>query len=385
MSARILLMCASDPRRRLLEDLLADARTVVRPLGSGAADVPWSGPAPDLLVLGAFGRTGDAVAVAQVALAAEANLSVLVVDEAENWPQALLGRAGLAVVSLQARGGFQAARERLLERRRLLREVADRRTEPRDALAAEALLGDVPAVREMRLLLERAAERHAPVVLAGEPGTLRRRLLRHVLRTEEDLRVDSELLLVEDVDELPPPKQGALLRFMEQGRRIVATATPRFRERMRDGQLRNDLYYKLGGQAVEVVPLRKRLGDLERLARAAGLGPESSAALAPLQRYDWPGNLRELELVVQHAALLAGGGPVTPSHLALPEDALRRLAGESFVLRLPQTGVALADVEKEAIRQTLVASDSNITEAARRLAVERGKLRYRLRKFGLGR
>jgi len=71
MSARVLLVCVEDPRRRVLEDLLADLRPVVRLLTATPADVPWSGPAPDLLVLGAFGRTALAAELALTALNAE--------------------------------------------------------------------------------------------------------------------------------------------------------------------------------------------------------------------------------------------------------------------------------------------------------------------------
>jgi DNA-binding NtrC family response regulator len=263
--------------------------------------------------------------------------------------------------------------------------VASRRAEPRDRLAAEALCGDLPAVRELRLMLERLAERSSPVVLAGEPGTLRRRLLRHLLRTEGDLGVDSETVLVEDIDALSPVQQGSVLRLLQQGRRIVATATVRFAERVRAGSFRSDLYYRLGGPPVSTVPLRERREDLERLSRACGL-PESAAdALALLAAYDWPGNLRELELAVGHAVLLAQGVPVDSRHIALPELATHRLPTGSFVLRIPEDGVSLEAVEREAIRQTMEATDRNVAEAARRLALQRGKLRYRLRRYGLGR
>jgi len=385
MSARILLLCAEDGRRRQLEDLLADARAVVRPLPSGPPDVPWAGPAPDLLVLGAFGRTADAVELVRTVLAAEPALSVLVVDEPANWPEALLALPGVAVVTLAARGGFAAARERLLERRSLLREVASRREEPRDRLAAEALAGDLPAVREMRLMLERLSDRRSPVVLAGEPGTLRRRLLRHLLRTQGDLGVDSETVLVEDLDALSPTQQGSVLRLLQQGRRIVATATPRFAERVREGSFRTDLYYRLGGPPVSAVPLRERRPDLERLARACGLLNAAGDALALLAAYDWRGNVRELELAVEPAQMLAKGAPVDSRHVALPDLASHRLPSGSFVLRIPEDGVSLEAVEREAIRQTLEATDRNVAETARRLAVERGKLRYRLRRYGLGR
>jgi len=382
---RILLLCAEDGRRRQLEDLLADGRSVVRPLSRGAPDVPWAGPAPDLLVIGAFGRTADAVELVRVVLAAEPSLSVLVVDEPDNWPEALLALPGIAVVTLAARGGFAAARARLTERRGLLREVAARRAEPKDRLAAEALTGDLPAVREMRLMLERLADRRSHVVLAGEPGTLRRRLLRHLLRTQGDLGVDSETVLVEDIDELSPVQQGSVLRLHQQGRRIVATATTRFADRVREGSFRSDLYYRLGGPAVATVPLRERPGDLQRLSQACGLRDAAGDALALLAAYDWPGNLRELELAVEHANILAQGVPVDSRHVVLPELSTHRLPSGSFVLRIPDAGVSLEAVEREAIRQTMEATDRNVAEAARRLALQRGKLRYRLRRYGLGR
>ncbi|HEX5010475.1 MAG TPA: helix-turn-helix domain-containing protein [Planctomycetota bacterium] len=386
MVARILLVCADDARRRPLEDMLADQRTTVRRLDAVGADLAWSaGPAPDLLVVGAFGHTARAVELVRTALSADPDLCVLVVDDPASWPEALLHLPGVAVVVLEARGGFSAARGRLLERRALLREVGLRRSEPADRLAAECLQGELPAVRQMRLLLARAEDRAAPIVLAGERGTLRRRILRHVLRTQGDLGVDSDVLLVEDVDLLPLEKQGSILRFLQQGRRVVATATPEFRLRHRDGRFREDLYYRLGGHPVDTVPLRERREDIDRLARCLGLAVESETARALLAAYDWPGNLRELELVCEHAALLARDGSVDERHVALPELAGTRLPSGRFVLRIPESGVSLEDVEKEAIRQALAATDSNIAEAARRLSVERGKLRYRLRKFGLGR
>ena len=384
MSARVLLVCVEDPRRRVLEDLLADLRPVVRPLTATAADVPWSGPAPDLLVLGAFGRTALAAELALTALNAEPNLSVLVVDEPENWPEALLHRSGVAVVGLGARGGLLAARERLLERRALLREVAARRDAPKDKLAAAALEGDLPPVREMRLMLQRCSEKNGSMVLAGEPGTLRRRMLRHLLRREEDLGVDGELLLVEEIDELNPVQQASIVRLLQQGRRVVASATPHFRQRVADGSFRSDLYYRLGGQPVAAVPLRERRADIERLARAAGLPAAEDGAWRRLAAYEWPGNLRQLELVVEHARILANGGAVDERHVQLPESAQPLPAG-SFVLQLPAGGASLEAIEREVLRQAFETARGNVAEAARLLEIDRGKLRYRLQKFGLGR
>ncbi|HTE06407.1 MAG TPA: helix-turn-helix domain-containing protein, partial [Planctomycetota bacterium] len=143
---------------------------------------------------------------------------------------------------------------------------------------------------------------------------------------------------------------------------------------------------RLGGPPVHSVPLRARREDLERLARACGLQQSAAGdALALLSAYDWPGNLRELELAVEHANILAQGVPVDSRHVVLPELASHRLPSGSFVLRIPEAGVSLEAVEREAIRQTMEATDRNVAEAARRLALQRGKLRYRLRRYGLGR
>ena len=102
---------------------------------------------------------------------------------------------------------------------------------------------------------------------------------------------------MEEIDLLPLEKQARRLRFLQQGRRVVATATPEFRVRHRDGRFREDLYYRLGGHPIDTVPLRERRQDIARLAQAAGLTVQSEAAFALLGAYDWPGNLRELELV----------------------------------------------------------------------------------------
>jgi DNA-binding NtrC family response regulator len=233
----------------------------------------------------------------------------------------------------------------------------------------------------MRMLLERQVEGRGAVVIAGEPGTLRRRLLRHALA---DLVARDEIVWVDDIDRLAPSAQGDLLEQARAGLRIAATATPGFKHGMRDGSLRSDLYYSIGGSPVTTVPLRMRPDDVDRLMAAAGVTAITEDAMARLRAYEWPGNLRELELVAEHARVLAGNGVVADEHVMVPAGAAQD-AADAFVLRIPSAGMALEAVEREAIRQTLEASDSNVAEAARRLAIERGKLRYRLRRYGLGR
>lgn len=387
MTHRILLIASADARCRQVEDLLADCHTAVRRLGGpddhGAPDeAPWTGPAPDVLVVGALGGTQAAVELVRRACAAEPDLSVLVVDEPGQWPEALRHHPGVLVVAPGQRQEFLAARVRLLERRSLLREVAARATRPDDdRMAAAALEGDLPSVREMRLMVERQISGRRSLVLSGEAGTLRRRMLAHLLR---DRDTDETLLCVDDIDALAPAAQADVLERLRGGHQVVATATTHYRERVSDGSFRSDLYYALGGLPVVTVPLRERLDDLDRLAHAAGLDAVSEDGLARLRAHRWPGNLRELELVVEHARMLARGDTIAGGHVMLPAPDGARVP-DRFVLNIPAGGISLDEIEREALRQTLEAAGSNIAEAARRLDIERGKLRYRLRRFGLGR
>ncbi len=381
MTARVLLLSSADPRCRSLERLLTDLRTVARAL-DGVESPPWNGPPPDLLVVGALGATEAGVGLVRSALSLEPLLSVLVMDDPARWPEALHHLPGVGVVAPDDRAGFTAERTRLLERRELLRQVDARRAEPHDRLAAAALDGDSPAVREMRLMLDRQRDGRGSIVVAGERGTLRTRILNHVVR---DAGRDDETLLVEQIDDLSPSRQGEVLRRLKNGHRLAATATGFFRERVRDGSFRRDLYYALGGVPVETVPLRERAEDIERLAAACGLDDVDDEVQAALRHHPWRGNLRQLEIVAEQALMLAGTRPVEMEHVLLPGPAAARIPPDRFFLQVPEQGVPLEQVEKEVIRQTLDHTGSNITEAARRLEIERGKLRYRLRRYGLGR
>ena len=403
MTGSIQLLVTEHPRRRALEDLLADRRPLLRDLPvvderDGETLRPWPDTPPDLLVISAFGRTADAVAVVRAALMAEPDLSVLIADEPEAWPETLRLLPGVAVDDLQSRSVSRAVLARLLERRALLRAAAVRAAEAPDRLAAVALQSEVPAARETALLMRRLVERKAHVVLAGEPGTLRQRILREVAReaglgpfgavaasVPGTVSDDGAALLVDDIDGLSPLRQGEVLRLARQGRRVLATASLEFQQRIQDGSFRSDLYYALGGQPVTCVALRERRADLPALVGATGTGLADEHVLQVLAGYAWPGNLRELELVLEHARLIADGEPVGVGHLVLPEEFVRSMLADAFVLRIPQTGVSLDEVERELLRQTLAATDRNVTEAARRLAVGREKLRYRMKRLGLGR
>jgi transcriptional regulator with PAS, ATPase and Fis domain len=169
----------------------------------------------------------------------------------------------------------------------------------------------------------------------------------------------------------------------------TAVATKRFRE---------DLFYRLNVVEIHIPPLRERLADIRPIALAStrrfasGINKReirlSEDAIEALERYTWPGNIRELINVIERAVLLNAGGTIEPGdfpfstverEIALPlKEQEKRI-----VIDLPSGGVPLEAVEKALIEAALAQSEGNVTRAAGLLKVGRGTLRYKMKKHGI--
>ena len=211
------------------------------------------------------------------------------------------------------------------------------------------------------------------------------------------------VVFLDEIGELPLELQAKLLAVLErrslrrvgssQERRSHAwfiAATNRDVESMvAAGSLRADLYYRLNVLTLRLPPLRERGEDIlllaehfgRQIARRYGLAElviEPSAAAA-LQRYTWPGNIRELKHVMERALLLAGGGALAESALMLPGPIKASAGREPLAL----DGLTLDAAEKVLIQRALQRTDNNVSEAARQLGVTRMTLRYRMKQQGL--
>jgi DNA-binding NtrC family response regulator len=166
--------------------------------------------------------------------------------------------------------------------------------------------------------------------------------------------------------------------------RVVAATNDNLAARAEEGGFRQDLYYRLAGFAVRVPPLRERREDIGLLARhfldifAREMGietPEISVeALDNLERYRFPGNVRELKNLVERALIESRGGEIRPEHLpllALPTGA----AVDTLPLNLEQAELLL-------IQRALKQSEGNISAAARLLGIDRAKVYRRLGLLG---
>ncbi len=205
-------------------------------------------------------------------------------------------------------------------------------------------------------------------------------------------------LLLDEISEMPFAMQAKLLRvlqereFMRLGAkfstrtdvRIIATTNRRLQEEVRAGRFREDLYFRLNVVPLLVPPLRRRKGDIPLLVRhfVAAFCAENGKpplavtdeALASLARPDWPGNVRQLQNVIERAVIMGEGGVL--------DERLLDLAGEMDTVGREAAAVdpdlTLRDMERELILRKLRRTGGNRTQAARELGISVRTLRNKL-------
>ena len=172
---------------------------------------------------------------------------------------------------------------------------------------------------------------------------------------------------------------------------VMAASNRDLEGAVEEKSFRADLFYRLSVLSFHVSALRERPSDIPELAqhfcedfgrvyrRRVELSPE---ALEELSRYSWPGNVRELRNVMERAILLGNEKRLDAQTFAVLLRS-RGGGGDSLAYQLPENGVQLAELEREAIKQALERSGGNRRKAAELLGLTRDTLRYRLEKFGL--
>jgi two-component system, NtrC family, response regulator PilR len=215
-------------------------------------------------------------------------------------------------------------------------------------------------------------------------------------------------LFLDEVADLPLHMQVKLLRALQERAvrpvgaekevpvnvRIISATHRDLAALAAQGAFRQDLYYRLNVIEVRVPPLRERREDipllarsiLERLARDNNLKgvPElEEAAIARLQAYDFPGNVRELENILERAVTLSDGRHITAAELQLRRRAdIAEGAGEADTDRTPLEQ-HVEEIEKRAIREALQRTAGNKTRAAALLGMSFRQLRYKVKKLGI--
>ncbi len=217
-------------------------------------------------------------------------------------------------------------------------------------------------------------------------------------------------ILLDEIGELPQQMQVKLLRAIQErvirrvgeekereiDVRIVAATNRDLQEMVKQGKFREDLFYRLNVVRIRVPPLRERRDDVPLLARSflIKFGNESGkpldgfseAAMSALKAFPFPGNVRELENIVERAVALAGGPTIELSDLP---DEVREAAPPAVTsaMTLPDGGINLEStldgLERSLIQQAIDKSSGVKTRAAELLGLTFRSLRYRLKKLGM--
>ena len=310
-----------------------------------------------------------------------------------------------------------------------------------------ALIGDSQAMMDLRRTVERLAGSQAPVVIVGETGTGKKHVAQEIHRVAASgnrpfVAVDCAALpadrmieaffggphaeavsdypqgflraavggtlYLDEVAALPPFMQAKLLNVLQERRlpslegegrrvfdaRLISSSTTELKGAVQSGGLRHDLYFRLNVIELRVPPLRERGEDLPALVNVIRdairrrwgrpVPALSRAALERLECHDFPGNLVELENVVERAAALAQGLEIRAEELQFASLDAHEAQAEAVI-----TGSAddlqgrLEANERAAILGALEQTRWNRTAAARLLGLTFRQLRYRIKKFGL--
>jgi DNA-binding NtrC family response regulator len=209
-------------------------------------------------------------------------------------------------------------------------------------------------------------------------------------------------LLLDEIAEMPIHLQTKLLRVLQERKlrrlgdeheidvnfRLLSATNRNTSALIDESVLRKDLYFRISTIKIKVPPLRERLDDVPLIAnrflkrfneqygkRIRDIAPETVMRLV---RYDWPGNIRQLESVIERAVLFCSGNELLPN--CLPEEFQTRLTSSSFVI--PPL-LAMEEIEREAIMQTLERTAGNIKKSAQILRFPRPTFYRKLKKLGI--
>ncbi len=223
---------------------------------------------------------------------------------------------------------------------------------------------------------------------------------------------DGGTLFLDEIAEIPVDMQGKLLRAIQENEferiggistirvdvRLVVATNRNLQNEVEEGRFRKDLYYRLNVVPMGLPPLRERKEDIGLLVehfivkcnarlnrRVRGIDPE---ALNLMVNYRWPGNIRELENVIERCLLFADGPEIMPANL--PQELLQHSSiaptaatmGEDASMKAI-VKQATAELEKDLIVAALAETSGNVTQAAKRLKISRKSLQNKMKEFGL--
>lgn len=304
--------------------------------------------------------------------------------------------------------------DKAMELLRLKREVNYLRGEKAKEINQIAPVSNNQELSSIFNSLYKIAASSASVLITGESGTGKKSLARRIHQlsgreeypfVEIDCSTITELsdmeladkgtLYFHTVDSLNLNLQSRLLNFIldkdkSLNIRIISSSKTNLKQAAENGSFREDLYYKLSVIPVYIPPLRDRKEDIKDLAESFIRKYNSSGeiteitpeAMKLLKNYTWPGNIRELENVIERITIL-NQEPVIKAG-ALPVEILNQHENtKDPIIYFPEEGISLDKVERDLIVKALKISGQNQSKAAQLLGITRSALIYRMQKHGI--
>ncbi len=334
--------------------------------------------------------------------------------------------------------------------------VQNLRNAIRKDVTPQDIVADSKIIKETLQMLNKASQTHVTVLMLGETGVGKDVFARilHNLDSQNDKPfvqvncaalpselVEAELfgvekgaytgaeksrpgrferahggtLFLDEIGEMIPEVQAKLLRVLQTGEfervgdtrtrkarvRLIVATNRKLEERVAQGLLRADLYYRINVFPILIPPLRERKDDIPGLVnKFIGmfnaehgknvLGIEQST-LEKFLKYDWPGNIRELENIIERGVILTDNGKyINKAHINLNpgiavsatevDFAENGLSIEQLLHRMEENGIGLEELENQLLESALQKSGGNVTAASRVLNISHAKYRYRLQK-----
>jgi DNA-binding NtrC family response regulator len=336
--------------------------------------------------------------------------------------------------------------DKIVERLETMREVKALRRQLREHGTFGSLIGNSPEMRKIYQIIEQAAPTGASVLITGESGTGKELVAQTIHQLSPrasfpfvaincaaipETLLESEIfghekgaftgaadrrqgcfeladrgtLFLDEIGEMTPATQVKLLRVLQERRfrrlggrneqsvdvRVIAATNVDPQDAVKQGKLREDLYYRLNVFSFRLPPLRERKEDLPLLIQAfinefntrnqKSIVGVDQQAMRMLEQYAWPGNVRELRNVIERATILSPGPFIEPKHMPPV------LAEEPAVQHQPQValapGTTVEEAERRLILMTLEHTRDNKTRAAEILGISLKTLHNKLNKLRL--
>ncbi|RJP17226.1 MAG: sigma-54-dependent Fis family transcriptional regulator [Candidatus Abyssobacteria bacterium SURF_5] len=219
-------------------------------------------------------------------------------------------------------------------------------------------------------------------------------------------QADSGTIFLDEIGDMGASTQAKILRVLQEHQferlggtqtisvdvRVIAATNKDLSQLMNEGKFRDDLFYRLNVVTIELAPLRERTEDVEPLVnfflkKYAGqinnqVNGVSAAALKTLKEYHWPGNIRQLQNVIERAVIMCEGNKVQPEHIALYD---KKPPQKKDILNIPDGGVKLEEVERQLICQALERAGWVQKNAAKLLGISPRVINYKIKKHDIRR